>query len=171
MDRFVRIGEVVKAIGLKGELKLYPLLDYFEPLLDTGFLVWQDGTPVEVINHRPAGSCVAIKVDGVNDRNGADGMVGRTLGFAAKDYLDEGFPRPETGLPFRYLGREVRTVDGQSLGEVDEVRFGGAQYLLVIPGEKGEILIPSVEPILKFDDDLEGVLQVDLPEGLLDVQL
>lgn len=170
MDGFVRIGEVVKAIGLKGELKLYPLLDFFEPLLDTDFLVWQDGSKADVLNHRQAGSCVAIKVQDVTDRSAADAMIGRELGFVRTTYQEEGFPRPEEGLPFRYLDRPVRTVDGQLIGTVSEVRVGGARYLLVIPGEKGEILIPSVEPILRFDDALEGELVIDPPEGLLDVQ-
>jgi hypothetical protein len=43
-------------------------------------------------------------------------------------------------------------------------------YLLVVPVEGGEILVPSVEPILRFDDALEGPLVIDPPEGLLDVQ-
>jgi len=31
---FVSVGQIVKAIGLKGELKLHPFLDYFDELLD-----------------------------------------------------------------------------------------------------------------------------------------
>ena len=170
MDRFVCIGEVVKAIGLKGEVKLYPMLDYFEPLLDTGFLAWRDGTPVKVNLHRQAGSCVALKCPGVNDRNAAEAIVGRELGFMSTSYLDADFPRPAAGLPFRYLDRQVQTKTGEPVGKVEEVRLGGALYLLVIPVESGEILIPSVEPILEFDDQLEGPLVIDPPEGLLDVQ-
>ncbi len=170
MGRFVCIGEVVKAIGLKGELKLYPLLDFYEPLLESEFLVWQDGSPAELAGHRQAGSCWGLRVQGVTDRNQADLLVGRELGFQAESYLQETFPRPEDGLPFRYLGRQVKTADGLLIGTVDEVRVGGARYLLVVPGEKGEILIPSVEPILAHDDKLEGDLVIDPPEGLLDVQ-
>jgi 16S rRNA processing protein RimM len=170
MDRFVRIGEVVKAIGLKGEVKLYPLLDFFEPLLESGFLVWQDGTPAPIKNHRQAGSCYALRLAGIDGRDAADGMIGRELGFDSASYLDPEFPRPDEGLPFRYLGRQVETTDGQIVGTVDEVRVGGALYLLVVPSGEGEILIPSVEPILRFDDELEGPLVIDPPEGLLDVQ-
>ncbi len=170
MNGFVSIGEVVKPIGLKGELKLYPLLDYFEPLLDSDFLVWQDGSRAEIAGHRPAGSCIALKCRGVGDRTAAEAMVGRELGFARESYLDPDFPRPAAGLPFRYLHRQVETRDGVQVGTVSEVRLGGALYLLVVPGGSGEILIPSVEPILRFDDGLEGTLVIDPPEGLLDVQ-
>lgn len=170
MDSFISIGEVVKAVGLKGEVKLYPLLDFYEPLLDSGFLVWADGSPVEVVHHRPSGGCLALKITGVADRNAAEGLLGREMGFLRASYLDPAFPRPTSGLPFRYLGRVVRTTTGQTVGTVDEVRVGGALYLLVVPSGGGEILIPSVEPILRFDDELEGDLVIDPPEGLLDVQ-
>lgn len=164
------IGEVVKAVGLRGEVKLYPLLDFHEPLLESGFLVWEDGGAAPVECFRPAGQCVAVKVDGVADRTGAEALVGRTLGFRREDYLDPAFPRPACGLPFRYLGRPVRTPDGREVGVVDEVRFAGGSFLLVIPDGTREILIPAVAPILRADDGLDGPLEIDPPEGLLDVQ-
>ncbi len=117
MDRFVCIGEVVKAIGLKGEVKLYPLLDFYEPLLDSEYLVWKDGSPASLKSHRQAGSCYALKCADVSDRNAAESMTGRELGFMSSSYLAEDFDRPDAGLPFRYLGREVHTVDGQVIAE------------------------------------------------------
>jgi ribosomal 30S subunit maturation factor RimM len=173
MNRFIAIGEVVKAVGLKGEFKLYPLLDYFEPLLDSPYVVWGDGTAARVQRHRQAGSCEAVKVLGVDGRNAAESLVGRELGFMSASYLEEDFPRPAGGLPFRYLDREVVTGTGDTVGTVDEVRFTGCGFLLVIPDPRmagREILIPAVAPILRPDEGLEGDLVIDPPEGLLDVQ-
>lgn len=172
-NRFVIVGEVVKAIGLKGELKFYPLLDYHEELLQSGFLQWQDGKTPEITRHRQAGSCRALKVRGVDDRNQADAMVGQVLGFMSHSYLTPDFPKPDGGLPFRWLGREVQTTAGQTIGIVDEVRVAGAGLMLVLPSteEAGkEILIPALAPFLQLDDGLSGTLIVDPPEGLFDVQ-
>jgi len=170
MDAFVAIGEIVKAIGLKGEVKLYPLLDFHEPLLGTDFLVWADGTPARLRGHRPAGSgCVALRIEGSDDRDGAETLVGRELGFLRASYRDPAFPRPPGGLGFRYLERRVVTASGDVVGTVDEVRRAGGQLLLVVPDGAGEILIPAVAPILRPDDGLDGDLVVDPPEGLLDV--
>lgn len=167
---FVCVGEIVKAIGLKGELKLYPLLDYFDALLDSPYAVWQDGSEVRVKSHRQAGSCVAIKVPGVDNRTQAEKMVGRELGFLRASYPQPDFPIPPGGLAFRYVGRDVRTTDGTLVGNVDEVRSVAGQHLLVIPDGTGEMLIPVVEPIcVVADDSLEGDLTIDPPEGLLDV--
>ena len=173
MDRFVVIGEVVKAIGLKGEIKVYPLLDFYEPLLDSPYLEWRDGGRPEVQRHRPVGSCEAVKILRVDDRNSAEALVGRELGFWSLSYLEPDFPRPAAGLPFRYLAREVKTVKGVTVGTVDEVRYTGGGFLLVVrPATEagGEILIPAVAPILRPDQGLEGELVIDPPEGLLDVQ-
>ncbi len=173
MDQLIVIGEVVKALGLKGEIKLYPLLNYHEALLDGPYLVWGDGSPVDIEWHRQAGSCEAVKVSEAANRNAAEALVGRKLGFLRESYLESDFPRPAGGLPFRYLGRPVATVTGQAVGMVEEVRFTGAGYMLVIPDDRegaGEILVPAVAPILQPDDGLEGTLVIDPPEGLLDVQ-
>ena len=140
MDRFIAIGEVVKAVGLRGEVKLYPLLDFFEPLLDSGFLVWEGGATAEIVAHRPSAHAVVLRVGGVTDRTGAEGLVGRSLGFDRGSYLQEDFPRPVRGLPFRYLGRQVETVDGERVGVVEEVRFTGSNHLLVVPAGGKEIL-------------------------------
>ena len=173
MGRFVAIAEVVKAVGLKGEIKLYPLLDFHAPLLDTAYLRWESGGSIGFDRWRPAGNCVAALPEQVRDRNGAEALIGRVLGFDSEAYDDPAFPRPPEGLPFRYLGREVVTRAGETVGEVDEVRFTGRQYLLVIPPRDGtgpEILIPAVAPILVADDGVSGPLVIDPPEGLLDVQ-
>ena len=172
MDRFIVIGEVVKAMGLKGEFKLYPLLDFHLDVLDSPYLVWNDGTAVEVQRHRQAGSCEAVKVAGCGHRDEAEKLVGRELGFMSASYLAPDFPRPDGGLPFRYLDRDVATTDGVTVGRVAEVRFTGGGFTLVVadPEGSGEILIPAVEPILTYDEGLTGTLVIDPPEGLLAVQ-
>lgn len=172
-NRFVIIGEIVKAIGLKGELKFYPLLDYHEDLLLSSYLRWGDGTKPGIARQRQAGSCRALKVRGVDDRNGAEAMVGRELGFMSHSYLAADFPKPDGGLPFRWLGREVQTTAGLQVGIVDEVRVAGTGLMLVVPDAESmgqEILIPAVAPILQPNEGLTGTLIIDPPEGLFDVQ-
>ena len=171
MTDFVSVGEIVKAIGLKGELKLYPLLDFFDALLDSPHTVWQDGSPAKIRRHRQAGTCVAVTVEGVRGRDEAEAMVGRELGFQRGSYACDDFPVPPGGLAFRYVGRRVVTREGQEVGTVDEVRLMGGVHMLIVPAGGREILIPAVEPILERDDrSLEGDLVIDPPEGLLDVQ-
>ncbi len=167
----VSVAEVVKAVGLKGEIKIYPLLDWWDPFLEHDVLVWEDGSPVEVTGWREQPPCRIVKIAGTDDRNAAEDLVGREIGFLRSRYSEPGFPKPPGGLPFRWLGRAVRTTDGEVLGEVDEVRFHGSQFTLVVPRAGCEVLIPALPPILVDEEGLDGPLIVDLPEGLLDVAL
>jgi 16S rRNA processing protein RimM len=170
-DRFIVIGEIVNVVGLRGELKFYPLLDFHEPLLGSPFLIWGNGEPAPIARHRVmSGGCWGLTVRSVVGRGAAEAMVGRELGFMAASYGDPAFPRPDGGLPFRWLEREVLTGDGAVVGIVDEVRRIGAQFMLVIPDGGHEILVPALAPILRPDDGLTGPLVIDPPEGLLDVQ-
>jgi len=168
-DDFVAIAEVVKAVGLKGEIKLYPLLDWHAPLLESPYLVWEDGAALEIGGWRSSGDCPVVSVAGLTGRDDAERAVGRSVGFLRSRYTEPGFPRPPAGLPFRYLGREVRTRTGEIVGRVDEVRRHGPQFTLVLASEGGETLIPAVAPILLPDEGTSGPLVIDPPEGLLDV--
>ena len=170
-DRFIVIGEIVNVVGLRGELKFYPLLDFHEPLLGSPFLIWGNGEPAPIARHRVmSGGCWGLAVRSVVGRGAAEAMIGRELGFMASSYRDPTFPKPDGGLPFRWLERDVVTGDGAVVGTVDEVRRIGAQFMLVIPDNGGEILVPALAPILRPDDGLTGPLVIDPPEGLLDVQ-
>lgn len=166
---FICVGEIVNVIGLKGEVKLYPLMDYFDELLDSPYVVWRDGSKVDLRRYRQASSCMALSLEGVNNRAAAEAMIGRELGFMSSNYANEDFPKPNGGLAFRYVDREVHTADGKVVGKVAEVRLAGGQHLLVISDGDKEILIPAVSPILELDDKLEGTLTINPPEGLLDV--
>ena len=168
-EDFIIIGDIVKAVGLKGEIKLYPLINWYEPLLDSGFLVWENGEKLELQKWRINGPCYALSINGISYRDEAESMVGRKVGFLRSNYLDDDFPKPNDGLPFRYLGREVETVAGELIGTVSEVRLHGNQFTLLLPWQGRTAMIPAVEPILKLEDKLSGPLIVDLPEGLLDV--
>ncbi len=168
-DRFVPVAEAVKAVGLKGEVKLYPLLDWYDPLLEAGYLVWDDDTPVTATGFRYKGACPVVQIAGAGDRNAAEKLIGRQLGFIRDRYPDPDFPKPEGGLPFRYLDREVQLTDGEYVGSVVEVMLCGSQLLLVVRGQDREVLIPVVDAILRPDPGMEGALVIDPPKGLLDV--
>jgi len=169
-DVLVVVARVVKAVGMRGEVKLLPAADWHPELLGSRFLRWEDGTPVRTLGGRPQAGGWVVRIDGVLDRAGAERLVGRSLGFRRGDYLADDFPRPPAGLPFRLLGRPVVDPEGRPLGTVAAVRGEGPARLLELRGTDGRPrgLIPAVPPILRPDAGLDGPLVVDPPEGLLD---
>jgi 16S rRNA processing protein RimM len=168
-EGFVPVAEITRPVGLRGEVKLYPLLDWHEPLLGSRFLILDDGAAVTVGAVRPGKGGYVVALAGCTDQAAAADLVGRRLGFRRADYEDDAFPRPPAGLPFRFLGRPVRLAGGDEIGIVDEVRRYADQLMLVIIRAGREVLVPAVEPILRHDPGLAGPLVIDPPEGLLDV--
>lgn len=167
-DGFVPVAEVVKAVGLRGEVKLYPLINWHAPLLEGAFLEWADGAALRVVAQRQDRGGVVVGLEGVDDRAGAERLVGREIGFLRARYQEADFPKPRDGLPFRFVGRPVVTAAGQSVGRVCEVRRYASQLLLVIARGAEEVLVPAVAPILRPDEGMSGPLVIDPPAGLLD---
>jgi 16S rRNA processing protein RimM len=67
------------------------------------------------------------------------------------------------------IGFSVIDTAGRDLGVIRELRKGHLQNLWVVDGPAGEVLIPAVAAFVVRSDPDTALLQVDLPEGLLDL--
>jgi len=59
--------------------------------------------------------------------------------------------------------------DGKVLGTVTEVLDGGGTHILKVDGTDGEVLIPFAQSYLRNVDLGQRRIEVDLPEGLTDL--
>jgi 16S rRNA processing protein RimM len=93
-------------------------------------------------------------------------LVGAELGVS-----EEQLPPAEEGLfyTFKLRGCDVVAADGKSLGTVSEVLDSGGTHILKVDGAGGEILIPFAQPYLRRVDVGQRRIEVDLPEGLVDL--
>lgn len=66
-------------------------------------------------------------------------------------------------------GCEVWQRSGAKLGEVRDVQFPGATPLLVVETSRGEALIPLAQEICVLIDPAARRIEVELPEGLLEI--
>ena len=65
------------------------------------------------------------------------------------------------------VGLQVHTTGGEHLGAVEEVLSTGANDVYVVPGPRGEVLIPALKTVIRTLDLATGQLIVELPPGLL----
>jgi 16S rRNA processing protein RimM len=166
----VRLGEIVKAVGLRGEVKLRLGEDFWDAALDSAQLELDDGAtrrPVRVEMWRPhgPGTCV-LHLQGIDDRTAAEALVGRELVLQAGALDVEPPPAP---LPFQLRGLRVELVDGALVGEIAAVLKMPAQDVMVVRGADREHLIPNVAPIVREVDWVAGVMRIDPPAGLLEL--
>ena len=104
----------------------------------------------------------------VDDRDAAEGLRGTWLlvdsaTIAPPDDPDE---FNDTDL----IGLAVRTVDGTAVGAVDDVLHPAQDVLVVKTPDAREIMIPFVKAIVPEVDVKSGVLVIDPPEGLLNLE-
>jgi len=169
---FVSMGELVRAVGLRGELKFLPDGDYLASVMQSRYLRrrrGQDPSRVIAIEHsRVQGETLVIKFFGVDDREGAEAMVGESIGFLAEDYDRPDFPRPAEPHPFVYHGLRVELTGGELVGEVEGVMVLPANLVLQVRAEGGrEHLIPVIPPVVKSLDREGGRLVIEAMPGLL----
>lgn len=109
-----------------------------------------------------------VRLDGVRSRDAAEAMRG-TLFLVDSDDLP---PITETDEFYDHQleGLRVRTVTGEDVGTINEVLHTAAGELLSVRSAEGrEILIPFVSAIVPTVSLADGVVEIDPPDGLLDL--
>ena len=156
----IYLGCFVKAFGIRGEIKFHPASDFWEAALHSKHLRLGivDGKevitrPVTFKTVRPHGTSYVVTIDGVNDRNGAEALVGGEI-FLAEDDID--VDMPEYPLPFQLIGLTVKDEDGETLGELAGIMQSGAHDVYEVKGGGRDFLVPAVP---------EFVVSIDLDEG------
>ena len=164
------LGDVVKALGLRGEVKMRPRPDFWDGALDSAHLVWVQGDerrPVHIAQVRAHGAGArALRLEGVSERDSAERLVGGMLVLAADD-LD--VPLPERLLDVQLEGMEVRLPGEEVLGRVAEVLHLPAHDVLVVREGEREVLVPAVPPFVRAVDAERRVVHIEPIPGLLEL--
>ena len=67
------------------------------------------------------------------------------------------------------VGCAVETTGGDVIGRVERVDGGSGGSRLVVTGPRGEVLVPLAQGICRVIDVAEGRIEIDPPEGLLEL--
>ena len=189
----IKIGKIVNAVGLKGEVKVYSYAgenDRFEKLDRIIAGSSQSGSgqsgsgqeggakraackkpqsdmEFEIEKVRYQKNMVILKLRGVDDRNQAEALKDMDV-FITEDDLEE---LPDDTFYVRDLiGCQVVDInDGKKLGVVSDLIQNSAQDIYQIDlAEGGQTLIPAVEQFIKNVDIENKTITVSLIPGLID---
>ena len=164
LERF-KLGQIVNAVGLKGESKVYPYTDYKERFEELDRLYIEDKI-CEIERVRYQGNLAIVKFKGVDDRNGAEALKGKYL------YIDRENAREleedEYFVP-DLVGLKVCSPEGEVYGTLKDVIQNTAQdvYEVEKPGG-GVFMIPAVKQFVKKVDVPGGMITVELIEGMME---
>ena len=161
-QRFVTLGRISGAHGIQGWVKVHSETSPRENVVQ--YSPWELRWPgrcerYEVKAGRQQGKAVVAKLEGCNDRNAAEALVGAEI-VIPRSRL------PKTTGPGEHYwtdleGLQVRTIDGVELGRIDHLFETGANDVIVVQGER-ERLIPYIwEQVVREVDLDAGVMLVD----------
>jgi 16S rRNA processing protein RimM len=118
---------------------------------------------------RPHGGRLLVRLSGVADRATADALRGSVFVIDSADLppIDE----DDTYYDHQLEGLRVQTTAGLELGTVTEVLHTAAGELLAVKREDApELLVPFVSAIVTAVSLENGVVEIDPPDGLLDLE-
>jgi len=154
----VRIGQIVGAFGIKGQVKVQPLTEFLDRFaMGTRVRVNENWSSIDSVSEHK--SHLILKLAGVDDRNRAE-----ELQWAYLESSDTA--RPALGeneyLTQDLIGLRAFTVNGEELGTVDDVVATPAHDVLVI----GQILVPAVQQFVKEVDLKDRRIVLELIPGM-----
>jgi 16S rRNA processing protein RimM len=171
------IGRVVKAHGVTGEVVVEVRTDDPEARFAPGAVLRAKASGrgehsyhsyvVEAV--RAHGSRMLMRLAGVADRDAAEALRGNVFVIDSKDLppIDE----PDTYYDHQLEGLSVRTTAGRDIGSVAEVlHTAGGELLAVNRGEAGELLVPFVTAIVTSVSLADRIVEIDPPDGLLELE-
>ena len=172
---FVVMGEVVRAVGLRGEIKLSLSGDFDETVLESRYARLRSAAgelkEIKLERSRRKGDTLIVKLESIEGRDAAEAAVGSFVGFREEDYDLPDFPRPSEPMPFVYDGLRVESTEGVFIGTVDEVLVLPASLVLRVTNGERESLVPVIPPVMRELNRQEGIIRIHLLEGLLDEEV
>lgn len=169
------VGRVVKAHGISGEVVVDVRTDDPDTRFAPGARLRAkkprnaEGERSYVVDSaRDHGARLLVRLAGVTDRDTADALRG-SLFLIDSDELPP-IDEPDTYYDHQLEGLKVRTVAGEDIGVVTEVLHNAAGELLAVRRTDGqELLVPFVGAIVTSVSLDEGSVEIDPPDGLLDL--
>jgi 16S rRNA processing protein RimM len=172
---YLIVGLVRKPHGMRGELLVESLTDHPGDVFVSGVVLRPGDASgrapdpempaLHVLSARPFRDGWLVSFAGIEDRTAADRMRGRDL-LIERSRL----PALAEGEVFKHqlLGMQVYTVDGARVGEVLHLYEVRPADLLEVRTERGTVLVPFHQHLIREVDVAGGRIVIDPPEGLLD---
>lgn len=164
--RFLVIGRIASAVGLRGAVKALVMTDFPDRfgLLETIYL-GDELAPHRIRSYelRRKGQHVVLRFQECQDREQAERLRGKLIWIPSALAM----PLPEGQYyVHQLLGLEVETEEGERLGALKEVLFPGGNDVYVVGDGEHEVLIPALRDVILQVNLAVRRMVVRIPEGL-----
>lgn len=152
----IKIGKIVNTFGIKGELKVYPYIDYIDELSK----IYIDNKEYTLSKSRNQKNVVIIKIKGIDDINLVEGLKNKEIEIDRAD-----LPKLKEGEYYieDLIGLDVYTDEGKLLGKLDDIFNTGANDIYQV----NNILLPAIPDVIKKIDIENQKIIVHIIKGLM----
>lgn len=169
-EDLIEIGRFAKPHGINGEITA--TIDYDGlSVADLRCIFCDiDGIPVPffVENERPKGSSVLLTIEGITDERKAAMLSLKPIN-ALRDDLDIDEADNDGWYADSFVGFNM-TQAGELIGTITAIDTATANYLFIVERPDGsEVRIPVADEFVTDVNEAERNIDMDLPEGLLDL--
>ena len=160
---FIAIGKILAPWGTDGKVKVEVATDFPQRFAPSS-KVYINRQPATVNSAEWHKGQAIIKLNTVINIKGAEKLRGQLVEIHHSQLhsLPEG-----QYYHFQLIGLEVRTTQGELLGEITEILTTPNNDTYVVNGAGGETLIPATEDVIKSIDLDKGCLVIEPIKGLL----
>jgi 16S rRNA processing protein RimM len=158
----IKLGKISGVFGVKGWIKVYSHTSPREGI--TNYSPWVlkgrgDDQVVDVLQGQPQGKTIVARLDGVDDRNKAETLIGLDI-YVQREQLNS---LPAGEYYWSDLeGLKVYNLADEYLGIVDYLIETGANDVLIVKGDDNqEYLIPYIGHVVQTVDLQAGKMLVD----------
>jgi 16S rRNA processing protein RimM len=158
----VVVGIATKAHGIRGEVAIQTRSDNPDRWSPGAVVRSDDGTEFTIESVRGGGGRLFVRFDGIDDRNAAEALRGRT--FVVPLSWLPALPAGEY-WPHQLEGAAVVTEAGRALGRVTDIVANPANDLWIAVDEHGrETLVPAIrELVVDVDVEAGRIVVRDVP--------
>lgn len=161
------VGKIVNTQGIKGVVRVIPMTDDIKrfELLKKIYVCGKEDEVYEIEKVSYHKQFVLLKFKGIDDMTTAElKLKNRLLKIDDSDAL----PLEEDEFYIRDLmGCKVVTQEKDTLGEVTDVIFTGANDVFVVKTKDKEVLIPNTKNCVKDIDIENKIIIIELLKGLI----
>ena len=167
----VTVGRIGRPHGIRGDVVVGVRTDEPELRFARGSGLDTDPAglgPLTVAVSRWHSGELLVRFEGISDRDAAAELRGTwlTMDSAAIPASED----PDEFHDADLVGLAVRTVDGTQVGTVDDVLHSGQDVLVIKSADGRDVMVPFVKALVPEVDVASGLLVIDPPAGLLNLE-
>jgi 16S rRNA processing protein RimM len=172
MSKWYNVGKIVNTHGLRGEVRVLSLTDFPEERYKKGNTLSifkadeKEGIPITIAAYRKHKTFDLLTFENYTSIQLVEPFKGSILKVNEEQLgdLNEG-----EFYFHEIVGCEVRTVDGDVIGNVTEVLTPGANDVWVVESsDRKEVYIPYIEDVVKSVDTDKKLIIIEPMDGLLE---